>query len=369
MRNRAALTWIFRKPFSAPIAIAAWLTVSFAAANEAVNQLASTLTLPSDPMPISQSTVPSVSSNPFVLRLPDENGTLCFTENCTTNIHFHIPDSPIDLTFTAVGSTVSFRSVFDTVSLALDEIATNVAFHPAESIMGRSFRQTHDGLEIKIYQSVDAQITWYLLHQLLLGVQYFASHKRSCELRFEIDVAGKGRVGQGSLWNIGPKASDVAKRAVNETSQHLAISSVLKPALPNSTHPLLSPILNETHITYTYHFFGPPLSELLVRTCFALAREYIRTEVELYPHNPIPYDTFQFRVGRSPISVSVEAYADKNIWWLLLDNILRDVSSDLLAERHQFESVFEFEIGPLQAPYGRGFLEYDPVASDTSRRA
>ena len=371
MRRSSALVPVLAKGLGAPMAMTAWFAMSLAAATGIVNQHARLSTLPADPTPSPPSSSSSLSGNPFALGLPNANHSLSLIENPTAprSRKFHIPDSPIDLTLTSFGSPLVYDTVYETIELALDEIANYVALFPTDSITGGLFRWRYDGLEIKVYEYVDREITWYLLNQLLLGIQYWASKlSESCEIRFEIDVQDEGRVGYGSLLEISPWGSDVAKRAANDTSQPLSITSVSDPALTNSTNSSLSPILNDPHLILSYHFFGPRIPGAEVSECFRLARRSIRAMVLRHPSDYIPDGWFDFRAPGSPVSVGVEAYAGNEISWLLLDWILHDVAADLISEGHLFECEFEFEVHPLEDPRGYGDLSYDPEVRDLSRR-
>lgn len=364
MRRAWALLLALLPSHSAPIAIAALLAVSLPAANETVNQHTRISALLSDTIPDPSLTPPcSVSGGSIALPLLNANHSLSLPENLTACIHFHIPDTSIELTFTAFGRPLIFRTVLETLELATDEITTNVILHPVESITDGFFRQRHDGLEIRVYEFVDKQITWSLLNQVFLGIEYFALQLgRLREMRFEIDVEDKGRVGYGSLWDAGLEGNDVAKRAVNGTSQHLPMTSISKPALTNPNPSLLSPIPNESNLIFSYHFFGPTLPESAISTCFRSARQSIRTNVQLHPHDDLPDGLFQYRADDSDLSIGVKAYADNQISWLLLEHILRTISDDLIGVHHLWACEFEFEMYPFEEPYGHGSLDYDPDA-------
>lgn len=142
-----------------------------------------------------------MSGNNIALQLfPIANYSLSLPENLTASNHFHIPDTPIDLTFTFLGRPLTFITIVETVKLAIIEISIDVDLHPTDSITNGFFQQRYEGLAIRIHQYVGKQVTLSSLNQLLLGIQYFLSQlRRSCELRFEIDVPDKGRVGYGSL--------------------------------------------------------------------------------------------------------------------------------------------------------------------------
>lgn len=358
-----ALVSILLQSLSAPIATAALLAVSLPAANETVNQHTSIFALPSDQVPNPSLAPSSIPSNNIALQLLDADDTPSLSENLTASDHFHIPDTTIDLTFTYFGRPLALRTVFETVGLAVDKISTNVRLHPTESITNGFFHQGHEGLAIRVHQYVGDEITWFLLNWLLSGIQYYISQSgNSCEMRFEIDVVEKGRVGYGSLWDTGVESHDVAKRDPNNTSQQLRTSSVSKPMSTKSNHSLLLLIPKESSITFSYHFFGQTIPESELSTCFTLARQSIRAKVQLYPHIGIPNGLFQYRADDSVVYIGIKAYADKIITWLLLDDILQVISSDLIGENHLWACEFEFEIYPYEEPHGHGSLLYDEAA-------
>ena len=368
MRQLSALVSTSLMPLSAPIATAVWLAVSLAAATEIVNQDVSISASAPGPIPSSSSTPSSLSGNSLAHGLPAAKDSLSLTDNFTAGIEFHIPDSPIDITVTSFGDTVTFRAVFETVRLAVDGIAIDVAHHPTESITDGVFRQRHDGLEIRIHQYLGEEITWYLLNQLLLGIQYFSSQLgRAREIWFDIDVENTGRVGYGSMWQTGLKGSAVARRAVDEISQRLSVVSAPKPAPTNPDDPSLSPLPNDGQIVFSYHFFGPSIPQAEVSMCFENARQSIRRDVRRRPLDPIVDGCFEYRFDTSPISISVAAYARKEISWRLLDRILRGLHGDLSDEHHVWECEFEFEIDPFREPYGHGTLGFASLANNISR--
>ena len=341
--------------------MAALLAVSLPATNKTVNQHTSLPALPSDPIPGPSLMPSSVSSITVVLQSPNANYSLSLPENLTPSLHFHIPDTPIDLNFIKLGKPLALRTVSETVELAIDKISTHVRLRPTESITSGFFQQSHEGLAIIVHQYVGKQITWFLLNWLLLGIQYYTSQSRrsSRELWFEIDVAEKGNVGYGSLWHTGLEGKDVAKRDVKRTSQLLRVLSISKPAMSNSNHSLLLPIPNESKIVFSYHFYGPTIPESEITTCFTLARQSIRTTVQVHPHNGIPDGLFQYRADDSPVSIRIKAYDDREITWLLLDDILHIMSGDVIGERNLWACEFEFEIYPVEEVYGHGSLLYD----------
>ena len=330
--------------FGAPVVTAARRAVSFgAAARETVNQGASIPASPRDS--------------------PDTNNSLLLVGNFTPSVQFHIPESPIDLDITFLGQPLMIWDVVDIVELALHEIAPNVDLRPTEPITYGFYQQHHNGLEIKVYQYAGRIITWYLLERLILGINYYMTQRtRPVELRFEINVMGRGRVGYGSLWQVvHVDGTAVAKRAVvHEPPQQLSIASISKPALTASNRSSISPALNDSHIIFSYYLFGPPIPEAIITLCFNRARQSIRANLQRDPDQSIPGNSFQYSLDYVPVFVNVTAYPGKQISWLLLDRILREVSVDIIGEHHLRGCEFEFQIDPFPEPHGHGFLEYSP---------
>ena len=292
-------------------------------------------------------------------QLPNLYHSLSPLEAIGASIHFFIPDTSIDLTFTYLGRRLTYPTVVETLELATDEIATSVSRYPAEPITNGFFQKVHEGVTVRLHQYTGKQLTWSLLNQLLSGIDYYLSQlKKSYELRFEIDVS-EDRVGYGSLWYTGLEGSDVAKRAVSVPSQALSIINISTLAVAHSNHSLLLPILIEDGIGFSFHFFGPVMPEDLLVACFRLARQSIRTNVQLHAHDDIPNAHFSYRADNSPVSITIEAYVDNEITWLLLDHVLRDMSRHLIRERHLWGCIFEFEVHRFERPLGHGVLLYD----------
>ena len=257
----------------------------------------------------------------------------------------------------------------ETVDLAVNRISSNVALHPTESITDGFFRQRHRGLAILIYEYAGEQVTWYLLYLLLLGIEYWTSQLgRSTELRFDVDVEGEGRVGYGSLWDVVRGGSNIARRAVNATTQQWAGAEISKLALTNSTDSVPSSIPNEGYLVFSYHFFGTRIPEPGLSAYFRAVRRSISLNVQYHPLVHIPDGRFRDRTAESPFSVTIDAYARKTISWLLLDRILSHVEADLGNEGLLRECRFEFEIAPVMDPHGHGSVRYSPVRSERSRR-
>ena len=325
--------------------------------------------LTSDPTPSLSSTVPSISSDALALRWSRVDRSLSLTTNFTTSIQFHIPDSPIDLTFTSFGWPLIYSTVYETIDLAVDQIKTSVALHPTESITNGFFRQRHGELVIIVYAYPGHQVTWYLLYQLLLGIQYWTSQfEKSTEMRFHIEVEGKGRVGYGSLWDLGMGGSNIARRAVNATSQQSPTTSVSKLALTNSTDSARSPLPNEAYLVFSYHFYGRRVPEAAMLACFQRARQSIGLHVQYSPLFTIPNNRFQHGAAGSPMLVGVQAFPRKTITWLLLDRILTQVQAYMVGKDQLWECRFNFEIAPVMAPHGWGFVKYSAPTSERSRR-
>lgn len=363
-----ALSPVLLQILSAPIAITAFLAASLPAANnETVNQHNSISAVPSDPIPSPSSTPYSVPGDSIALQSLNAYHSLSPQKNLTANIQFRIPGSLINLTFTSFGSLIRFKTAMETLELAINEISTIVNQHPSGSITDGYFKQRHEGLVLLIFQNDGKQVTWTLLNQLLLGIQYYAFQvKKLKEMQFEIDVEGQGRVGDGSLWSTDlllQEGIDVAKRDGAETSQPRGMASISRPVLVTLNHSvLLLPIPDESRITFSYHLYGPVLPESLIDACFDLARQSIRTHVQMHPLAELPGGFFRYRADGSDVSISIHAYADKEISWLLLDDILRQMHADLTDERLLSACEFEFEIAPSQEVYGYGSLEYDPAS-------
>ena len=344
MRRLLALTFMLIQLFRVPVVTAARRAVSVGAASETVNQGASNPALP--------------------LGSPDTNDSLSLVANFTPSVQFHIPDSPIDLDITFHGRQLTLWAVVDVVELALDAVAPNVDLRPTEAIPDDFFQKSPSGLEIGVYRYPRREITWYLLERLILGINYYISQRvRPVELRFEIDVMGRGRVGYGSLWHSNHvDGTDVAKRAVApDPPQQLSIaSSISKPALTESNHSSISPTLNDSHIIFSYYLFGPPVPEPAITLCFSRARQSIRANLQRDPDESIPDNSFEYSLDRIPLVINVTAYPGKQISWLLLDHVLREVSVDIIGEHHLRGCEFEFEIDPFLEPHGHGYLEYSP---------
>ena len=232
------------KYLSAPIVTAVWFVVSLTLAGAAAPDLikppssippstpSSSSSSSSDNNDIAAAALHLLNVNTSLSLLPHQNFTTAAVNIHNNALHFHIPDTPFNLTITTFGRPLVFARISTIVDIALNDIASNVDLRPTEPITDGFFRLAHDGLEISIYRYVGVRegvINWYWLHQLLLGIGYWESRdRRPCEVAFEIvmmeghDEDEGGIVGYGSLWDRGrlvigdSDGDDFAKRAVNK---------------------------------------------------------------------------------------------------------------------------------------------------------
>ena len=363
MCRTGALVSIILQILSASIRTAGLLALSLSAVSETVNQHTSVSAVPSDPPPSPSSTSYTVPGEFITLQSLNSYRSLPSHGNLTVGTHFHVLDSEVDLIFTNFGGRLIFTTAFETVRLAINKISPNVEHHPDDAITDGFFQQRHEGLSLRVHQYVDKSITWSLLNQVLscLREYFIIQPQRLRDMHFEIEVEDEGRVGYGSLWSTGlSEGSDVATRDVNETSQPQRMLSISKPALTKSNDLLLLPVPKESRIIFSYHFYGPEIPESLIEACFDLARQNIRTHVQRHPHDKLPGGFFQYSADGSDVFIEIHAYGNNQISWLLLDDLLREINADLIGERHLNACELEFEIPPLEGPYGHGSLMYDP---------
>ena len=320
--------------------------------------------LPAAKENLSQHTiVPEPSST---LQLLNSSHSLSLRGNLTFIARYHIPDTTIDLEF-ELGPQLDFNTVIETIELATYKIAIDATLHPATPITSGSFEQRHDGMVIRFHQYVGKQITWSLLDLLLLGIrQFFSLLGSACELRFEIDVGDDGRVGYGSLWHTALEGNDVEKRAVNGSAHQLSIVNTSTPALTDSNHIFPLHIPDEHRVIFSYHFFGSVIPASALSTCFRLARQSIRTNLRLRPDEEIPGGTFRSNPDCSRVTIGIQAYVGREITWLLLDQILRNMNEDLSGRRPSLTCDFDIDVYPYEEPYGNGFLWYDLAATLTA---
>lgn len=298
------------------------------------------------------------------LQLLNSNHSLSLQGNLTFIAFYHIPDTTIDLEF-ELGTPLDFNTVIETIELATDKIAIDVALHPATPITSGSFKQRHEGMVIRVHQYTDKQITWSLLDLLLLGIRkFFSLLEGACELQFEIDVENDGRVGYGSLWHTGLEGKGVEKRAVNENAHQLSILNTSRPANADHIFPLHLP--DEHSLIFSYHFFSETIPASALSTCFRLARQSISTNLQLRPDEEIPGGAFRSNPDSSRVTISIEAYIGNEITWLLLDQMLREMSEDLIGRRPSFTCEFDIEVYPYEEAHSHGFLRYDLAATSTA---
>ena len=343
-----ALASVLLQSLNAPIVTPLSLARSVPAAKENLSQ---------------HTIIPEPSST---LQLLNTSHSSSLQGNITFIARYHIPDTTIQLEF-ELGTPLDFNTVIETIERAAYNIAIDVALHPATPITSGSFEQRHEGMVIRFHQHVGKQITWSMLDLLLLGIrQFFSLLGSACTLRFEIDVENDGKVGYGSLWHIGLESNDIEKRAVNENSHQLSILNTSRPAPTNANLVFPLHLPNEHRVIFSYHFFRTAIPASALSTCFRLARQSIHTNLELRPIEEISGGTFKSNPDCSRVTIGIEAYVGKEITWLLLDQILRNMSEDLIGSRSSHTCDFDIDVYPYDEPYGHGFLWYDLAATLTA---
>lgn len=306
---------------------------------------------------LSQHTIIAKPSS--TLQLLNASHSLSLQGNLTLIAQYHIPDTTIDLAY-ALGTLLNLNTVIETMELAAENIAIDVTLRPATPITNGFFQQRHEGIGIRLHQYVGKQITWSLLGHLLLGIrQFFSLLGGACELRFEIELEGDGRVGYGSLWHTGLEGNDVEKRTVNQSAHQLSIQNVSKPALTDSNDIFPLRLPDEHRIIFSYHFFGKSIPKSALSTCFTLARQRIRNNLQLRPNEDIPGGAFRSNPDSSRVTIGIETYLGREISWLLLDQILRDMSEDLISRHRWLTCEFDIEVYPYEEQHSHGFLSYD----------
>jgi len=283
------------------------------------------------------------------------NISMSFPSIITAGSHYHIPDTPIDLKFTSFHRPIASGLVFKTVEVAIEEISTNVNLHPTLSITGGVFQQVCDSLEINIYEYSGKQVTWSTLNQLLLGIQYFTQDfSNSREFDFEIDVSGNGRVGYGSLQYTNSHGLDLTERA----SLQLPNANISQSTERNSRTRLILPSFTDENIVFSFHFFGQNIPAAAVTTSYRRARQRISDNVRLHPNDDIANGSFKSQLDETRVEISVAAHMDKQLTWLLLDNVLERLAAKSPDQRFSREFVFDFETFPFLESYGHGSVRY-----------
>lgn len=304
--------------------------------------------------------------NGELLGLPTTNLSSSVPSSLSAYSRYHISDTPIDLIFTFFGDPIPPGLVFREVERVIDEISANLSLHPTESMTHGSFEQHRDGLEINIFEYSGKQVTWFSLHQLLLGLEHFTStYKNSRELEFEIDIAGKGRVGYGSLWYKAPPGLGLEERAIVETLQHYEVNSSHS-SQNDSRHHLLLPTLLDEHVILSFHFFGQAIPESAVTNLVRRARQAIITNVRLYPGEDVPDGLFVFQLDGTRVNLVVKATVGKELTWLLLNEVLAKLAAHRWREHFLQEFDFDYEIPPFEETYGSGSVRYLPHNGSSS---
>ncbi len=114
-------------------------------------------------------------------------------------IPWPIPNTDLTLTFTVYGDGIPLIELLTLLGAAQLGIAPNVHRAPTEPI--GSFRyQNRPGTLVINFVTYDGQnITWLELQQILVGLSLYCAAGHNQALVFEIDAAGQGRIGFGTI--------------------------------------------------------------------------------------------------------------------------------------------------------------------------
>lgn len=320
-------------------------------------------TLPTS-LPHPKTVLPGIrtgASNGEILPSPNMTLTASLPGIITAASHYHIADTPLNLTFTTFGRSIASGLVFKTMEAAIDEISASRRVHPTKSITHGSFQHRYNDLEINVHEYANKQITWVTLDQLLLGLEYFTRNFiNSRVLEFEIDLEGMGRVGYGSLRYTDVHSLALTERAVVNNLPQLPNIEISPSIHSNSSTDLPLPISKDDNdnIIFSFHLFGQTIPASAITSTYRLARHTISDNVRLHPNNDVPNGFFRHKPDDSRVELIVVADMDKQLTWMLLDNILEKLAAKRWGPGLYRELVFNFEIRPFHESYGAGSVRY-----------
>ena len=120
------------------------------------------------------------------------------------NIPFPVPETPIIMTFTYLGTSIPRREVDEAIWAAMEQIGPSYRDHGTDPVPGNHFFLALKGVRIAIFANVPLLMSWNQLHDILWGLMLFVTgagkggeHFRV--LNFDVDDIRTGKLAYGTL--------------------------------------------------------------------------------------------------------------------------------------------------------------------------
>ena len=129
------------------------------------------------------------------------------------NIPFPVPETPIILTFTYLGTSIPSRELDEAIWAALEQTGPSYRDQGTDPVPGNHFLLALKGVRITIFANVPHLMSWIQLHDILWGLMLFVTgagkgveHFRV--LNFDVADIRTGKLAYGMLRYTAPSTGD-----------------------------------------------------------------------------------------------------------------------------------------------------------------
>ncbi len=131
---------------------------------------------------------------------------LLLIPNTSPWISFAVPDTPLVLNFTYIGSSIPQHDLDDTILTALNQIRPSWQRYGPYPVPGNQFFRALNGVRISIFANVPHVMSWIELHGIVLGLYLFVNgreyHRR---LNFDVEDVRAGKLAYGTVRYKAPR--------------------------------------------------------------------------------------------------------------------------------------------------------------------
>lgn len=125
------------------------------------------------------------------------------------NIPFPVPETPITITFTYLGTSMPRRQLDEAVWAAMEQIGPSYSKHGTDPVPGNHFFLALKGVRITIFTTVPHLMSWIQLHDILWGLMLFVTGADKGDghfqvLNFDVDDIRTGKLAYGTLRYTAP---------------------------------------------------------------------------------------------------------------------------------------------------------------------
>ncbi len=306
----------------------------------------------------------------------------------STCIPYPIPGTPVTLVITYRGEPIPSFEVGAGLTNALRRIGNSVASRADMPIPGNRFwyRDNVSHLWFNVFSRSSMQIiTWQQLSWTISGLLEWMKGDDCRELLFEMDIAGEGMIGFGSLGHDplrpglpqGLERTEKRAELVNETILQIPASTT-NISLPSPTGHCT--VISDVGIKSCFRSFGQAIPGPEVNSMFKGAFAKMQSFYTKNPEGRVPKNLFQytevFNANGNRISIIIQGSPRATLVWLGLQRILTGLwmymkgTRPRVRGREQHFQVLTFDLITFEkADMGTGYVCYTPSQVAVESRA